>query len=171
MKKFLVCSLAAILVGGTFIACGEEKKKDPAIEQQVNININETLSSFLDAFEIRMPGDATDQDLKEVYKINIDNIEEYAMKQCMMTPGVDVIGIFKAKSGKAEEVKTDVQKIIETKRTSAYLPGEMDALENSQVIVNGDYVGIFLIEGQEDENGEIENQAQKAADKFKALFN
>lgn len=171
MKKFLVCSLAAILVGGTFIACGGEKKTDVGIEQEVNININETLSKFLDEFEMRMPGEATDEDLKEVYKVNLDNIEEYAMKQCMMTPGIDVIGIFKAKSGKGEEVKTDIQKIIETKRGSAYLPGEMDALENSQIVVNGDYVGIFLIEGQENENGEMENQAQKAADKFKALFN
>lgn len=151
MKKLVVGALVAITVGGTFVGCGAEKPSTEASGQEaVKIDVTTSVAGLVEKFPIRMPIDATDQDLKDVYKINMDNISSFAMKQCGMTPGIDVIGIFEAKEGKVEDVKTDLQKILETKKTSAYLPPEMEALENAKIVANGNYVGIFLVQGEEE---------------------
>ncbi|MGL5576710.1 MAG: DUF4358 domain-containing protein [Sarcina sp.] len=151
MKKLVVGALVAIIVGGTFVGCGAEKPSTETSGQEaVKIDVTTSVAGLVEKFPIRMPMDVTDQDLKDVYKINMDNMNSYAMKQCGMTPGIDVIGIFEAKEGKVEEVKKDLQKILDTKKQAAYLPPEMEALENAKIINNGNYVGIFLVQGEEE---------------------
>lgn len=169
MKKVIICALIAVVSLGTFTACTSDKKDSASgtdQEQVVQINIKDELAKLETEFPIRVSGEITNQDLKDVYGMNIDNIEEFALKQSMITPGIDVMGIIKAKSGNVEDVKSDAQKIIDVKKNSAYLPGEMEALENAKIVSNGDYVGIFLIQGE----AQGDNIAQKASESFNNLF-
>lgn len=166
MKKLVIGALVALTVGGTFAGCGSDKPATETATPDLKIDLTASVEGLVEKFPIRMPGDVTDQDLKDVFKINMDNINSFAMKQCMMTPGIDVIGIFEAKDGKVEDVKADLKKILETKEVAAYLPPEKEALENAKIVSNGNYVGIFLVEGEE----EGQNPVADIEKEFNAIF-
>ncbi|WP_297518427.1 DUF4358 domain-containing protein [uncultured Clostridium sp.] len=151
MKKLVIGALVAITVGGAFAGCGSDKTgTETSADQAVKIDVVEKVTGLSEKFPIRMPMDASEEDLKEVYGLNMDNIASYSMKQCGMTPGIDVMGIFEAKDGNVEDVKTDLAKILESKKQAAYLPQEMEALDNAKIVSNGNYVGIFLVQGEEE---------------------
>ena len=166
MKKILICVLAAMMVGGTFVGCGSESKTDAGQEEAVAINVKDELVKFEAEYPMRMPGDVTQEELTDIYGVSMDNIEEFALRHGMMTPGIDVMGIFKAKEGKADALKTDLEKILEVKRVAAYLPPEMEALDNAKIVSNGNYVAIFLLQGMEE--GDL--PAEKAVETFNGLF-
>lgn len=171
MKKILVCTLVAIVSFTGFIGCGtngdNDTGADKPIGQEKELNLKEEFANLESKFTIRMPGDVSEEELKEIYEINMDNVEDFSIKQCMMTPGVEVLGVFKAKDGKEEAVKKDLEKILAVKKNSAYLPDEMDALESSRIETSGDYVCIFIL--QEDEEGNTD-RADKALEAFKDVF-
>ncbi|MGL5069467.1 MAG: DUF4358 domain-containing protein [Sarcina sp.] len=167
MKKIVIGALVGLMAGGTFIGCGADKPEtETSTQQAVKIDALGSVNTLVEKYPIRMPMDALEQDLKDVYGINMDNIKSYGMKQCGMTPGIDVIGIFEAKEGKVEDVKKDLQKILDTKKQAAYLPLEMEALDNAKIISNGDYVGIFLMQGE----AEGANPVEAVEKEFNALF-
>lgn len=166
MKKILVCVLTAVMVGATFVGCTSDNKTDAGQEQAVTINVKDELAKLEADYPLRMPADVTEQELTEMYGVSMDNIEEYALRHGMMTPGIDVMGIFKAKDGQVDTLKTDLEKILEVKRNAAYLPGEMEALDNAKIVDNGNYVGIFLLQGEEE--GAL--PADEAVEKFNSLF-
>ena len=167
MKKIVIGALVALTVGGAFAGCGADKPEtETSTEQAVKIDALGSVNTLIEKYPIRMPMDVLDQDLKDVYGINMDNISSFGMKQCGMTPGIDVVGIFEAKEGKVEDVKADLQKILEVKTAAAYLPGEKEALENAKIVNNGNYVGIFLMQGEEEGSNPVE-----AVEKdFNAMF-
>lgn len=168
MKKILVCVLVGVISLGGFVACTGSGSSDTGSKQEVTktINIKDEFAKLDSEYPVRMAGDVTEQELKDVFGINTDDIEEFTAKQCMMTPGIDVMGVFKAKEGKVDAVKADLGKIMDVKKNSAYLPGEMEALENAQIVANGDYVGVFLLQSEE----EGDSLAEKAAESFNNLF-
>lgn len=165
MKKTFLSVLAAILIGGTFISCGTEKPNTEAdAKQNKDINIKESVTKIETEVGMAMPGDMSEQDLKDVYGMNMDNIEEFQGRNAMVMPGIDVIAIFKAKDGKVDDVKADVQKILEKKKADAYTPILQDAMNQAKIVVNGNYVGLFIL--QSDPEGTEIN-----SDKAEAIFN
>ena len=168
MKRIFVSVLTAILIGGTLVSCGEVKQKENANVQEVtNINISDLASKIEQEVGIVKPGEVTKEELKEIYGVNIDNIEEYSMKQAMIMPGIDVLGIFKAKDGKIDELKSDMQKIIDAKTDQAYTPILQEALKEAKVVTHGNYLGIFILQGELDSEG---TNSDKAVEIFNSSF-
>ncbi|MGL4991860.1 MAG: DUF4358 domain-containing protein [Sarcina sp.] len=171
MKKILVCTLVAIISFTGFVACGDKGDQntgaDKPISQEKEVNLKEEFAKLESEFTIRMPGDVSEEELREIYEINMDNVEDFSIKQCMMTPGVEVLGIFKAKDGKEADVKKDLEKILAVKKNAAYLPEEMDALENARIETSGDYACIFILQGDEEGNT---GRSDKALESFKSVF-
>lgn len=166
MKKLLIGGLAALVVGGTFISCNDSKI-DTSIEQNNEINISECLAKMESEIEMMKPVEVSEEDLKNVYGVNVENINDFSMKTAAIMPGIDTLGIFEAKDGKVEDVKADMQKILDKKKADAYTPTLMDALDNAKVVVNGNYVGIFIL--QSDPEAE-ELNSDKAEVMFNAFF-
>lgn len=165
MKKTFLSVLAAILIGGTFVSCGAEKPSSGSdLEQQKDINVKESVTKIETEIGMAMPGDLQEQELKDIYGVNMDNIEEFSGRNAMVMPGVDFIGIFKAKDGKVDDVKADLQKILDKKKTDAYTPILEDTINQAKIIVNGDYLGLFIL--QSDPEG-----TEVSSDKAEAMFN
>ena len=168
MKRIFVSILTAILIGGTLVSCGEAKQKENINVQEVtNINTSDLASKIEQELGMVKPGEVTKEELKEIYGVNTDNIEEYSMKQAMIMPGIDVLGIFKAKDGKIDELKSDMQKIIDAKKDQAYTPILQDALKEAKVVTHGNYLGIFILQGELDSEG---TNSDKAVEIFNSSF-
>ena len=84
MKKLVIGALVAITVGGAFAGCGSDKTgTETSADQAVKIDVVEKVTGLSEKFPIRMPMDASEEDLKEVYGLNMDNIAKiwYAKKR------------------------------------------------------------------------------------------
>ena len=102
-----------------------------------------------------MPAEVDDVAAKDMYHLNLDDIETYAIAETQISPGPGLIVIAKAKEGKVDAVKSYIEQIKADKVGRAYYPEEIEAAENSKVETVGDIVYFALF------NSEINEEAQE----------
>lgn len=120
------------------------------------INVKEVVDKMVEAGYIRMPMEMDETTAKDMYHINLDDVEEYAIAETGISPGPGLIVMVKAKEGKLDDVKASVEKIKEDKVGQAFYPDEQEAAENSKVETVGNVVYYTLF------NSTINEEAQGA---------
>lgn len=158
MKKRITALFAVMIFAIAMIGCSSNTKK----EEQKNVATADIVSKIKEGIEMRAMGAADETMVKDMFHVNMDDVEEITIERGMINTGLETIAVAKAKSGKTEEVKKAFEKVKEEKRQSALYPGEPEAVEASEIKVIGDYVGFFIIPDYE----EGQNNSKKAIEIF-----
>ncbi|MBR4878740.1 MAG: DUF4358 domain-containing protein [Clostridia bacterium] len=146
MKKFTALSLALILVLSLFAGCTAEKAtasaKNPEVSEIV-AKIDEVLADKNGGEEnmiAKMDGD--DEMTSTFYYLNTEDLESYSLKFPMINVRAEETFVAKVKDGKMDAVKEGIEKrnadLIE--QWKMYLPDQLELVEKSQIVVNGNYV-------------------------------
>lgn len=138
MKK-IVKLLSGILVCASLVACGA---KGAALKD--GLTAKDVVAKVEEMAPIQMPMDLDDTKVQDLTTINLDDVEEYAIKKAMIMNSADIIAVVKAKDGKVETVKAALQEMLDTEKNNAYLPEQKEKVENAVLTEKGNYV-ILLI--------------------------
>lgn len=165
MKKRVISMLLCGLLAVSVIGCSSkndtpETNNGTNVEQgatdkvESNVDVKEIVNKAVEAGYVRMPMEIDDTTAKDMYHINLDDVEEYAIAETGISPGPGLIVMVEAKEGKLEAVKSAVEKIKEDKVGKAFYPEEEEAAKNSTVEVKGNVVYYTLF------NSQIKEEAQ-----------
>lgn len=142
MGRLVIATLTAVLIGSTFVGCGSSKPNSVVEVSNVATDIT---NNILDRVELRETAPVDDALAKDVFHLNLDDVEEYSIEQGMINTGLETIAVVKAKDGKVDSVKSSLEKVIEDKKSVAFYPGEPEAVEDARLEVIGNYVGLIII--------------------------
>ena len=132
MKKFLISVLASVMIGATLTSCGAKDNNGTNVEQsdiKMSMSASDMTNKLVDAGMVIMPMPVDDQMAKELYHLNLDDVEEYGISETGISPGNSLIIIAKAKEGKVESVKASLDKVLEDKIGKAFYPEEKEIAE------------------------------------------
>ena len=101
-----------------------------------------------------MPGEIDDDMAKEIYHLNLDDIEDYGVLETQISPGPGLIIVVKAKDGKVDAVKASVEEVLQDKIGNAFYPDEKEIAKNAEVRVDGNLVSLFIL------NSEVASDAE-----------
>lgn len=198
MKKILICTLAALFAVATIAGCSSNTASSSAASSStsssasseapsssevaaVDVSISEiheaVKAAYGDNYVPSMPFE--EQQLKEIFGVNTDNVEEFILEGPMMSAHIDMFAAVKAKEGKGEEVEAELNayRDILVGDTMQY-PSNLAKIAASQVIRHGDYVFFVMLgafnedmEATEDEQAKFaQEQTQIGVDAINAFF-
>lgn len=154
MKKLLIATLTAMMIGSTLVACGSDNSGNESGQVEVaNVKTSDIATKIKEEIELRPTGPVEGQQASEMFHLNLDDVEEFTIEQGMMNSGLETIAIVKAKDGKVDAVKEALEKVKEDKKAAAFYPGEPEAVEASSVEVVGNYVALLIIPDYEEGAG------------------
>lgn len=150
MKKILVATLSSIILGTTLISC-TDTKTNSKIEESVSISTSQIVEDIKKEIgdNIRKTALVEDNKISEIYHINMDDVSDITIENGTINTGLELIAIAKVEEGKMENVKESLEKAIEDKKTSAFYPGELEAVEEAKIITKNDYIALFVIPDEE----------------------
>ncbi|MDO5294230.1 MAG: DUF4358 domain-containing protein [bacterium] len=143
MKKGLVKLMACVMIMGSLVACGEKKEetKESTVKNDVKV---ETLTAAVaeKLGENYWPTDKiTGSDAADLYQLTLDNAEEILAEVPKMAMNADMLLIVKAKEGKVEDVKKEVEALRQSKVDDVMqYPMNVQKIAASSVNVVGNYV-------------------------------
>lgn len=149
MKKLLSILLATLMFGTFLTGCGSNGNDAP---KEVTLKEETTIQSIVqkisDANKITMPAEADDTIAKDLFHLNLDDVEEYNIQYAMVMNSSDNIALVKAKDGKVDSVKASLETRLTDVRKSfeQYLPDQKEKANNGKVIVKGNYVMLLIVE-------------------------
>lgn len=150
MKKIFASILALSLTTFTLIGCGGKDEgastiKDGETPKTIVAKINEAIG-------IPMGGEADETVAKELFKLNLDDVEEYSLMFSQANISSANIGVVKAKDGKVDAVKASLEerKANVVKEFERYLPDQLEIAQNGKVITKGNYVILLMIDNIEE---------------------
>jgi len=198
MKKILICTLAALFAVATIAGCSSNTASSSAASSStsssasseapsssevaaVDVSISEiheaVKAAYGDNYVPSMPFE--ELQLKEIFGVNTDNVEEFILEGPMMSAHIDMFAAVKAKEGKGEEVEAELNayRDILVGDTMQY-PSNLAKIAASQVIRHGDYVFFVMLgafnedmEATEDEQAKFaQEQTQIGVDAINAFF-
>ena len=91
-----------------------------------------------------MPMEPTEEEAKDIYHLNLDDVESYGIALTGRSPGVGFAMVVKAKDGKVDAVKASVDKVLEDRIGEAFYPDEKDVAEKAKVEVDGNFVSLLI---------------------------
>lgn len=141
MKKLLK-SLSLILVCTSFVACGT--KSSNTSELKDGLTAKDVVQKVEEKAPMQMPMEFDEELAKDIAKLDLDNVEDYAITKASVIISADIAAVVKAKDGKVEEVKATLQEMLDTEKNNAYLPEQKEKVENAVLKEKGNYV-ILLI--------------------------
>lgn len=150
MKKILVATLSAIILGTTLVSC-TDTKTDTQIEESVSVSTSTIVDNIKSEIEDNMRATTLVEgdEIYERYYINSDDVLDVTIENGMINTGLEIIAVAKAKDGKVDTIKKAMEKIIEDKRVSAFYPGEIEAVEEAKIVTKEDYVALFILPDEE----------------------
>lgn len=159
MKKILVSTLIAVMVGATLTGCGNKNTGNSSTieegtEQTSSVSAKEVVATLKEEGYVRMPAEVDDTMAKEIYHLNLDDIEDYGILETQISPGPGLIIVVKAKDGKVDAVKASVEEVLQDKIGNAFYPEEKEIAENAEVKVDGNLVSLFIL------NSEVASDAE-----------
>lgn len=165
MKKRVIGALLCGILAVSVMGCtakneSPESNNGTNVEQgsdkteTISVSVKEVVEKVIEKGYVRMAMPVDDTIAKDMYHINLDDVEEYAIAETGISPGPGLIVMVKAKEGKLDAVKSSVEKIKEDKVGKAFYPAEEEAAKNSTVQVKGNVVYYTLF------NSEINEEAQ-----------
>lgn len=138
MKKKLVTLLVSAILAISLTACSTNTtSKDIEVKSLVDKMVTEGY--------VVMPMAVDDAMAKDIYHLNLDDVEEYAIAKTGRSPGLGLIIVVQAKEGKVDSVKASIEKVLEDEIGKAFYPAEKEIAENAKVEVNGNYVSLFIL--------------------------
>lgn len=146
MKKILVSLLVAAMVGATLTGCGAKGEGNgTSVEQSTGISAADVVAKLKEKEYIPMPIDVTEeQEVKDVYHLNLDDVESYGITMTGRMPGVGFAMVVKAKEGKVDAVKASVDQVLADRVGAAFYPDEKEIAEKAKVEVDGNYVSLLI---------------------------
>ena len=156
MKKILVSTLIAIMVGATLTGCGNSGNGNNSIQQgqQTSLSAKEIVEKLF-----MMPMMVEDEMAQEVYNLNLDDVVDYGILVPGITAQQDEIIVVKAKEGKVDAVKASLEEHLKDLLSQRLYPTYMEAAEEAKVEVNGDLVSLFILDSEIKES--VEEQYYK----------
>ena len=143
MKKILVSILVAAMVGATLTGCGSKAEGNGTqVEQGSTVSAADVVDQLKEY--IPMPMDVTEEEAKDIYHLNLDDVESYGISLTGRSPGVGFIMVVKAKEGKVDAVKASVEQVLADRIGAAFYPDEKDVAEKAKVRVDGDFVSLLI---------------------------
>ena len=149
MKKILISGLILVMMSSVLVGCGKNS------DVSSNITSKEIAKKLIEADYLISPKEVDSDMVEEVYHLNLDDVENYAIYETERRPCPGFIMIVKAKDGKVENVKNSMEKVLEDKVGQAFYPEEQEVAENATIEVDGNFVSLFLL------NSEVEADAEK----------
>ena len=142
-----------------FVGCTNNQAPNINESEQVVVvekaPLNELLDDMIAQNLVRMPKPIDETLAEEAYHIDPNVVEEYAIAETDISPGPGLIVMVKAKEGKVEEAKANMEALLQDRIGNAFYPQELEAAENADVVVDGNYVGLFIL------NDEVKDTAMK----------
>ena len=150
MKKILVSTLIAVMIGATLTGCGNKNSgNSSSVEQSTqqtnSVSAKEIVEKLNEKEYVRAAAEIDDTMASEIYHLNLDDIEDYGILETQISPGPGFIMVVKAKEGKVDEVKASVEQVLQDKIGSAFYPEEQEVSESAEVKVDGDLVSLFIL--------------------------
>ena len=149
MKKILISGLILVMMSSVFVGCGKNS------DVSSGITAKEVAAKIIEANYLIAPMEIDDDMAEEMYHLNINDVEDYAIYETQRSPGPGFIMIVKAKDGKVEDVKNSMEEVLADKIGQAFYPAEQEVAENATIEVDGNFVALFLL------NSEVEADAEK----------
>ena len=139
MKKILK-SLSISLLCFTFVSCGANGGK----ELKDGLTAKDVVAKIEEKAPMQMPMELNDELAVDLAKLNLDDVEDYAITKAMIINSADIAAVVKAKEGKIESVKASLQEMLDIEKNNAYLPDQKEKVENAILTEKGNYV-ILLV--------------------------
>ncbi|MBQ1275223.1 MAG: DUF4358 domain-containing protein [Cellulosilyticum sp.] len=159
MKKFAAIMMLLLASTTAFVGCTNNQAPNNNGSEQVVVvekaPLNELLDEMIAQNLVRMPKPIDETLAEEAYHIDPNVVEEYAIAETGISPGPGLIVMVKAKEGKVEEAKANMEALLQDRIGNAFYPQELEAAENAEVVVDGNYVGLFIL------NDEVKDTAMK----------
>ncbi|WP_370772486.1 DUF4358 domain-containing protein [Clostridium sp.] len=165
MKKILVSTLIAVMIGATLTGCGNKNSgNSSSVEQSTqqtnSVSAKEIVEKLNEKEYVRAAAEIDDTMASEIYHLNLDDIEDYGILETQISPGPGFIMVVKAKEGKVDEVKASVEQVLQDKIGSAFYPEEQEVSESAEVKVDGNLVSLFIV------NSDVSADAQATYEKL-----
>ena len=154
MKKILISGLILVMMSSVLVGCGKNS------DVSSNITSKEIAKKLIEADYLISPKEVDSDMVEEVYHLNLDDVENYAIYETERRPGPGFIMIVKAKDGKVENVKNSMEKVLEDKVGQAFYPEEQEVSESAEVRVDGNLVSLFIV------NSDVSADAQATYEKL-----
>ena len=165
MKKILVSTLIAVMIGATLTGCGNKNSgNSSSVEQSTqqtnSVSAKEIVEKLNEKEYVRAAAEIDDTMASEIYHLNLDDVEDYGILETQISPGPGFIMVVKAKEGKVDEVKASVEQVLQDKIGSAFYPEEQEVSESAEVKVDGNLVSLFIV------NSDVSADAQATYEKL-----
>ncbi|MBM6819899.1 MULTISPECIES: DUF4358 domain-containing protein [Clostridium] len=159
MKKILVSTLIAIMVGATLTGCGNKNNgnsssTEQSQQQTASVSAKDVVEKLNEKEYVRAAAEIDDTIASEIYHLNLDDVEDYGILETQISPGPGFIMVVKAKDGKVDAVKASVEQVLQDKVGNAFYPAEKEIAESAEVKVDGNLVSLFIL------NSEVASDAQ-----------
>ena len=159
MKKILVSTLIAIMVGATLTGCGNKNNgnsssTEQSQQQTASVSAKDVVEKLNEKEYVRAAAEIDDTIASEIYHLNLDDVEDYGILETQISPGPGFIMVVKAKDGKVDAVKASVEQVLQDKVGNAFYPAEKEIAESAEVKVDGNLVSLFIL------NSEVSSDAQ-----------
>ena len=143
MKK-IIKSLSILLLCTLFVSCGGSKSKGAELKD--GLTAKDVVAKVEEKAPMQMPMELDEQMAKDLAKLNLDDVEDFAITKAMIMNSADVTAIVKAKEGKVESIKAALQEMLDTEKNNAYLPDQKEKTENAILTEKGNYVILLINE-------------------------
>ena len=165
MKKILVSTLIAIMIGATLTGCGNKNtgnssSTEQSEQQKASVSAKDVVEKLNEKEYVRAAAEIDDTMASEIYHLNLDDIEDYGILETQISPGPGFIMVVKAKEGKVDAVKASVEQVLQDKIGKAFYPEEQEITESAEVKVDGNLVSLFIL------NSEVASEAQSTYEKL-----
>ena len=150
MKKILVSTLIAIMVGATLTGCGNKNtgnssSTEQSQQQTASVSAKDVVEKLNEKEYVRAAAEIDDTMASEIYHLNLDDVEDYGILETQISPGPGFIMVVKAKDGKVDAVKASVEQVLQDKVGNAFYPEEKEIAESAEVKVDGNLVSLFIL--------------------------
>lgn len=155
MRKFFAIMMIAVASTSALVGCGgnqtpvENSGNSTGDNAQVaevkKMPLSDLLNQMLEQKLVRMPMPIDETLAQDAYHIDLNVVDEYAIAETGVSPGPGLIVMVKAKPGKLEEAKTNMETLLHDRIGSAFYPEEKEAAEEASIVVDGDYVALFIL--------------------------
>lgn len=149
MKKLQIFFMAIIVGGLLLTGCS----KDSSNQVEPELSTNEMMDKMLEKVEQPMLMELPQNQVKALYHLDPEKLEEYSIRIPMMNVKTNEVAILKVKNADdVPEVEEAVKQRAEDvkKQFETYLPDQYENAKNYQLVTKGNYV-LFVISEEADE--------------------
>ncbi len=162
MKKILVSLLVAAMVGATLTGCGSKPEggNGSSVEQTSSVSAKDVVDKMTEEGYVRMPMEIDETQAKEMYHINMDDVENYGIAETGISPGPGLIVV-------VEEGYVRMPMEIDETQAKEMYHINMDDVENYGIAETGISPGPGLIVVVKAKDGKVD-AVKEAVEQIKA---